>query len=154
MGSLLGYKPRIGRRGKTMPDLSTLEKICAEKGLKMTEQRRTIARVVSKATDHPDVETVYRRATEIDPRISIATVYRSLKLFEDANVLIRHDFGEGRARYEEHGEHHEHLIDIETGEVIEFHNEEIEAMKERIARDLGYELVDHRLELYGRKIKP
>ena len=133
---------------------STLEQLCAEKGLKMTDQRRTIARVISEASDHPDVETVYRRATAIDSRISIATVYRSLKLFEDANVLIRHDFGEGRARYEETGEHHEHLIDIETGDVIEFHNEEIEALKERIARDLGYELVDHRLELYGRKIKP
>lgn len=133
---------------------STLEQLCAEKGLKMTDQRRTIARVISEASDHPDVETVYRRATAIDSRISIATVYRSLKLFEDANVLIRHDFGEGRARYEETGEHHEHLIDIESGDVIEFHNEEIEALKERIARDLGYELVDHRLELYGRKIKP
>ena len=132
---------------------STLEQLCAEKGLKMTDQRRTIARVISEASDHPDVETVYRRATAIDSRISIATVYRSLKLFEDANVLIRHDFGEGRARYEETGEHHEHLIDIESGDVIEFHNEEIEALKERIARDLGYELVDHRLELYGRKIK-
>lgn len=132
---------------------STLEQLCAEKGLKMTDQRRTIARVISEASDHPDVETVYRRATAIDSRISIATVYRSLKLFEDANVLIRHDFGEGRARYEETGEHHEHLIDIETGDVIEFHNEEIEALKERIALELGYELVDHRLELYGRKIK-
>lgn len=120
----------------------------------MTDQRRIIARVISEASDHPDVETVYRRATAIDPRISIATVYRSLKLFEDANVLIRHDFGEGRARYEESGEHHEHLIDIESGEVIEFHNAEIEALKERIARDLGYDLVDHRLELYGRKIRP
>lgn len=137
-----------------MVDLSTLEQLCLERGLKMTDQRRIIARVISEASDHPDVETVYRRATEIDPRISIATVYRSLKLFEDANVLIRHDFGEGRARYEESGEHHEHLIDIETGEVIEFHNSEIEEMKERIARDLGYELVDHRLELYGRKIRP
>ncbi len=136
-----------------MPDSSTLEKLCAKKGLKMTDQRRTIARVVSEASDHPDVETVYRRATAIDPRISIATVYRSLKLFEDANVLIRHDFGEGRARYEETGDHHEHLIDIETGEVIEFHNEQIEALKELIARELGYELVDHRLELFGRKIK-
>lgn len=132
---------------------STLEQLCAEKGLKMTDQRRTIARVISEASDHPDVETVYRRATAIDSRISIATVYRTLKLFEDANVLIRHDFGEGRARYEETGQHHEHLIDIETGDVIEFHNPEIEALKERIALDLGYELVDHRLELYGRKIK-
>ncbi len=135
-----------------MPDLNQLEELCLKKGLKMTEQRRIIARVVSEASDHPDVETVYRRATAIDPRISIATVYRSLKLFEDANVLIRHDFGEGRARYEETGEHHEHLIDIESGEVIEFHNEEIEAMKIRIAKELGYELVDHRLELYGRKL--
>ncbi|MCA8929037.1 MAG: transcriptional repressor [Alphaproteobacteria bacterium] len=136
-----------------MADHSTLEQLCVERGLKMTDQRRIIARVISEASDHPDVETVYRRATEIDPRISIATVYRSLKLFEDANVLIRHDFGEGRARYEESGEHHEHLIDIETGEVIEFHNDEIEAMKERIAKELGYELIDHRLELYGRKIR-
>jgi Fur family ferric uptake transcriptional regulator len=137
-----------------MADLSNLEELCVSKGLKMTGQRRTIARVVSEASDHPDVETVYRRATAIDPRISIATVYRSLKLFEDANILIRHDFGEGRARYEETGDHHEHLIDIESGEVIEFHNEAIEAMKELIAKELGYELVDHRLELYGRKIKP
>jgi Fur family transcriptional regulator, ferric uptake regulator len=134
-------------------DVSRLERLCIDKGLKMTEQRRIIARVLSDADDHPDVETVYRRATAIDSRISIATVYRSLKLFEDANVLVRHDFGEGRARYEETGTHHEHLIDIETGEVIEFLNEEIEQLKERIARDLGYELVDHRLELYGRRIK-
>lgn len=132
---------------------SRLERLCAQKGLKMTEQRRIIARVLSESADHPDVETVYRRATAIDPRISIATVYRSLKLFEDANVLVRHDFGEGRARYEETSSHHEHLIDIETGEVIEFLNEEIEALKERIARELGYELVDHRLELYGRRIR-
>jgi len=134
-------------------ELTQLEKLCEDKGLKMTEQRRVIARVISDAEDHPDVETVYRRATEIDPRISIATVYRSLKLFEDANVLVRHDFGEGRARYEETGEHHEHLIDIETGEVIEFIDEELEAMKERVAQRLGYDLVDHRLELYGRKRK-
>lgn len=136
-----------------MADMTRLERICEDKGLKMTEQRRVIARVISDAEDHPDVETVYRRATEIDPRISIATVYRSLKLFEDANVLVRHDFGEGRARYEETGDHHEHLIDIETGEVIEFINQELEAMKERVARELGYELVDHRLELFGRKLK-
>lgn len=134
-------------------EASRLERLCIDKGLKMTEQRRIIARVLSEADDHPDVETVYRRATAIDPKISIATVYRSLKLFEDANVLVRHDFGEGRARYEETGTHHEHLIDIETGEVIEFLNEEIEQLKERIARDLGYELVDHRLELYGRRIR-
>lgn len=136
-----------------MADMTRLERLCEEKGLKMTGQRRIIAQVISDAEDHPDVETVYRRATEVDPRISIATVYRSLKLFEDANVLVRHDFGEGRARYEETGEHHEHLIDIESGEVIEFMNEELEAMKERVARELGYELIDHRLELYGRKLK-
>ena len=136
-----------------MAEPSTLEQLCLDKGLKMTDQRRIIARVISDASDHPDVETVYRRATALDPRISIATVYRSLKLFEDANVLIRHDFGEGRARYEESGDHHEHLIDIESGEVLEFHNAEIEAMKERIAREMGYELVDHRLELYGRKLR-
>lgn len=136
-----------------MAAMKRLERACEEKGLKMTEQRRVIARVIADAEDHPDVETVYRRATAVDPRISIATVYRSLKLFEDANVLVRHDFGEGRARYEETGDHHEHLIDIETGEVIEFMHQELEALKERVANELGYELVDHRLELYGRKLK-
>ena len=134
-----------------MAKLTQLERLCEKKGLKMTDQRRIIARVISNAEDHPDVETVYRRATEIDPRISIATVYRSLKLFEDANILVRHDFGEGRARYEETGEHHEHLIDIESGEVIEFVDAELEALKERVAARLGYDLIDHRLELYGRK---
>ena len=136
-----------------MAAMTKLEKACEDKGLKMTEQRRVIARVIADAEDHPDVETVYRRATAVDPRISIATVYRSLKLFEDANVLVRHDFGEGRSRYEETGDHHEHLIDIETGEVIEFMHQELEALKERVANELGYELVDHRLELYGRKLK-
>ena len=136
-----------------MAAMTKLERACEDKGLKMTEQRRVIARVIADAEDHPDVETVYRRATAVDPRISIATVYRSLKLFEDANVLVRHDFGEGRARYEETGDHHEHLIDIETGEVIEFMHQELEALKERVANELGYELVDHRLELYGRKLK-
>ncbi|MEL0002538.1 MAG: Fur family transcriptional regulator [Rhodospirillales bacterium] len=136
-----------------MAKLTKLERLCEKKGLKMTDQRRIIARVISDAEDHPDVETVYRRATEIDPRISIATVYRALKLFEDANILVRHDFGEGRARYEETGEHHEHLIDIESGEVIEFVDAELEALKEKVAAKLGYDLVDHRLELYGRKRK-
>jgi Fur family ferric uptake transcriptional regulator len=136
-----------------MAKLTKLERLCEKKGLKMTDQRRIIARVISDAEDHPDVETVYRRATEIDPRISIATVYRALKLFEDANILVRHDFGEGRARYEETGEHHEHLIDIESGEVIEFVDAELEALKEKVATRLGYDLVDHRLELYGRKRK-
>src|SRR5690606_19457908 len=136
-----------------MNDPSRLERLCMDKGLKMTEQRRVIARVLSEAEDHPDVETVYRRATAVDPRISIATVYRSLKLFEDANILTRHDFGEGRARYEESGEHHDHLIDIESGEVLEFVNDEIEKLKDRIAREMGYKLVDHRLELYGLPIE-
>ena len=136
-----------------MAKLTKLERLCEKKGLKMTDQRRIIARVISDAEDHPDVETVYRRSTEIDPRISIATVYRALKLFEDANILVRHDFGEGRARYEETGEHHEHLIDIESGEVIEFVDTELEALKEKVAARLGYDLVDHRLELYGRKRK-
>ena len=132
---------------------STLEQLCAEKGLKMTDQRRTMIRAALESPGHFTAEELYQKLNGAGEQVSIATVYRSLKLFEDANVLIRHDFGEGRARYEETGEHHEHLIDIESGDVIEFHNEEIEALKERIARDLGYELVDHRLELYGRKIK-
>ncbi|MDF2763054.1 MAG: ferric uptake regulator family protein [Rhodospirillales bacterium] len=116
----------------------------------MTEQRRVIARVLSDAVDHPDVEQVYRRATEIDPRISIATVYRTVRLFEEANILERHEFRDGRARYEEAPEtHHDHLINLHTGEVIEFRNEEIEKLQRRVAEELGFELVDHRLELYA-----
>ncbi len=131
-----------------------LEEICVRKGLKMTEQRRVISRVLSEATDHPDVEQVYRRAAEIDPKISIATVYRTMKLFEEANVIERLDFGDGRARFEENREeHHHHLIDLETGEVIEFANAEIEELKEKIARELGYQLIGHRLELYGVRVK-
>jgi Fur family transcriptional regulator, ferric uptake regulator len=131
-----------------------LEEICVQKGLKMTEQRRVISRVLSEATDHPDVEQVYRRAAEIDPKISIATVYRTMKLFEEANVIERLDFGDGRARFEENREeHHHHLIDLETGEVIEFANAEIEELKEKIARELGYQLIGHRLELYGVRVK-
>ncbi len=127
-----------------------LERLCLEKGLKMTEQRRIIARVLSQATDHPDVEQVYQRATAIDPRISLATVYRTVKLFEEAAILERHDFRDGRARYEEAGEeHHDHLIDVNSGEVLEFHNAELEAVKHAIATRLGYDLVDHRLELYA-----
>lgn len=119
----------------------------------MTEQRRVIARVLSDASDHPDVEMVYQRASAIDPRISISTVYRTVRLFEEASILERHDFGEGRARYEEVPEtHHDHLIDVQTGDVIEFRNEEIEKLQERIARELGFELVDHRLELYCRRV--
>ena len=130
--------------------LSRIEQICSDKGLKMTDQRRIIAQVLSESIDHPDVDLVYRRATELDPRISIATVYRTLRLFEEANILEKHDFGDGRARYEEaSGDHHDHLINIKTGEVVEFYNREIEAMKQQIAKDLGFELVDHRLELYA-----
>lgn len=135
--------------------LSRLEQRCQEKGLKMTEQRRIIARVLSEATDHPDVEQVYQRASAYDKHISIATVYRTVKLFEEANILERHDFRglnpkESRARYEEAPtEHHDHLIDIESGEVIEFRNEAIEQLQKKIAEELGYRLVDHRLELYG-----
>jgi Fur family ferric uptake transcriptional regulator len=133
-----------------VPDQSRLEARCIEKGLKMTGQRRVIARVLSEATDHPDVEAVYRRAIELDPKISIATVYRTVRLFEEASILERHDFRDGRSRYEEHTEmHHDHLIDIQSGKVIEFQNEEIEELQRRMAEKLGYRLVDHRLELYA-----
>ena len=129
---------------------SRLELLCLEKGLKMTDQRRTIARVLSDASDHPDVEQVYRRATALDPRISIATVYRTVRLFEEASILERHDFGDGRSRYEESpSEHHDHLIDVESGRVIEFREEEIELLQRRVAERLGYSLVGHRLELYA-----
>ncbi|WP_411818829.1 Fur family transcriptional regulator [Hyphococcus sp. DH-69] len=130
--------------------MDRLEKICVEKGMRMTEQRRVIARVLSVADDHPDVEEIHRRSTEIDPNISIATVYRTMRLFEEAGVVERHDFQDGRARYEEATEdHHDHLIDLRTGNVIEFMNEEIEALQKRIAEQHGFKLVDHRLELYG-----
>jgi Fur family ferric uptake transcriptional regulator len=129
---------------------SRLEQLCQDKGLKMTEQRRIIARVLSDSADHPDVELVHRRATAIDPRISVATVYRTVRLFEEANILQRHDFGEGRARYEETSDsHHDHLIDVQSGKVIEFQNEEIEALQRKVAEKLGYRLVGHRLELYA-----
>ncbi|MDA5194684.1 Fur family transcriptional regulator [Govanella unica] len=118
--------------------------------MRMTDQRRVIARVLSQAEDHPDVEEVYRRSTAIDPHISIATVYRTVRLFEEAGILERHDFRDGRSRYEQVSErHHDHLINIETGEVIEFRNEEIEKLQVEIARKLGFKLIDHRLELYG-----
>lgn len=130
-------------------EMSSLEKACVDKGMKMTGQRRVIARVLSEAEDHPDVEEVHRRAAEIDPRISIATVYRTVRLFEESNILERHDFGDGRARYERRsGSHHDHLINVRTGEVVEFRNEEIEALQRKIVESLGYELVDHRLELF------
>jgi len=129
---------------------SRLEQLCIDKGLKMTDQRRVIARVLSEAVDHPDVERVYRRAVQIDPKISIATVYRTVRLFEEASILARHDFGDGRARYEEMtGDHHDHLIDVQSGRVIEFRSEEIEKLQHAVAANLGYALVGHRLELYA-----
>ena len=137
-----------------MPE-NRIERLCIEKGMKMTEQRRVIARVLSTADDHPDVEEVYRRASEMDPKISIATVYRTVRLFEEANIIERHDFGDGRSRYEEAPEeHHDHLIDIQSGKVIEFQNQEIEVLQEEIAQKLGMKLVGHRLELYGVPLDP
>ncbi|PCJ36013.1 MAG: transcriptional repressor [Alphaproteobacteria bacterium] len=137
---------------------SEIEQMCIEKGMRMTDQRRVIAKVLSKANDHPDVEEVYRRAIDIDSRISIATVYRTVRLFEEAGILERHDFrvesGENRARFELVSEmHHDHLIDVEGGEVIEFHDKEIEELQKKIAEKHGYKLVDHRMELYGVKIR-
>ena len=129
---------------------TSIESRCAECGLRMTGQRRVIAQVLSSATDHPDVEEVHRRAHAIDSRISLSTVYRTLKLFSAKGILERHDFGHGRGRYEAAPrEHHDHLVDIDSGRVIEFSNSDIEALQERVARDLGFELVGHRLELYG-----
>ena len=129
---------------------SRIEELCQDQGMKMTGQRRVIARVLSEATDHPDVEELHHRAISEDPHISIATVYRTVRLFEEAGILERLDFGDGRARYEEAGgDHHDHLIDINSGQVIEFHNAAIEALQEKIAADHGYRLVGHKLELYG-----
>ena len=130
--------------------MDRVEKLCVEKGMRMTDQRRVIARVLSLAHDHPDVEELHRRAHAVDPHISIATVYRTVRLFEDSGIISRLDFRDGRSRYEESPNvHHDHLIDTKTGQVIEFVDEEIEALQEAIARRLGYRLVDHRLELYG-----
>ena len=130
-----------------------LEQLCADKGLRITEQRRVIARVLSDSEDHPDVELLHQRASSIDPKISIATVYRTVRLFEEAGILDRHDFGAGRARYEAAPEaHHDHLIDVETGKVVEFVDPELEALQKVIAEKLGYRLVDHRMELYGVRI--
>jgi Fur family ferric uptake transcriptional regulator len=127
-----------------------LEALCAERGLRITEQRRVIARVLSESEDHPDVEQLHKRASAVDPKISIATVYRTVRLFEDAGILDRHDFGDGRARYEATPEaHHDHLIDVETGRVVEFVDPELEALQRQIAERLGFRLVDHRMELYG-----
>jgi Fur family transcriptional regulator, ferric uptake regulator len=134
--------------------ISKIELLCAEKGMRMTAQRAVIARVLSAANDHPDVEEVYRRAHQVDNRISLSTVYRTVRLFENAGIIDRHAFKDGRARYEHvKTDHHDHLIDTDTGRVIEFNSEEIEKLQERIARELGYELVGHRLELYGKPLK-
>ncbi|NOZ41757.1 MAG: transcriptional repressor [Alphaproteobacteria bacterium] len=138
--------------------VSEIEQMCIAKGMRMTDQRRVIARVLSEALDHPDVEEVYRRSITIDSRISIATVYRTVRLFEEAGILERHDFrvegGENRARFELVTEtHHDHLIDIDSGEVMEFHDNEIEILQQHIAEKHGYRLVDHRMELYGVKVK-
>ena len=131
---------------------SWLEAKCVERGLRLTEQRRVIARVLSTSDDHPDAEELYARASRIDPKISLATVYRTVRLFSEAGIIETHDFRDGRARYESaDNDHHDHLIDVQSGEVIEFVDDEIEALQHRIAEKLGYELVDHRLELYGRK---
>jgi Fur family ferric uptake transcriptional regulator len=130
--------------------LDRLEKLCIEKGMRMTEQRRVIARVLSTSADHPDVEELHRRAHAVDPHISIATVYRTVRLFEESGIIERHDFRDGRSRYEETPDHHhDHLIDMKTGKVIEFTDDDIEALQNAIAARLGYKLVDHRLELYG-----
>ncbi|MEO7223395.1 MAG: Fur family transcriptional regulator [Devosia sp.] len=136
------------------PHSETLEEQCAKKGMRMTDQRRVIAQVIEAADDHPDVEELYRRASAIDHRISLSTVYRTLNLFEEAGLVTKHDFKDGRARFEPlPDEHHDHLIDIRSGKVIEFRNEEIEAIQNLIAKRLGYKLVDHRLELYAVPLK-
>jgi len=129
---------------------SRIEQMCVEKGMKMTGQRRVIAQVLSDSDDHPDVEEVYRRSSSIDPKISIATVYRTVRLFEEASIVERLDFGDGRARYEEASEdHHDHLIDVQSGKIVEFHDDEIEELQRKIAEKLGYKLVDHRMELFA-----
>ncbi|MGC2409821.1 MAG: Fur family transcriptional regulator [Methyloceanibacter sp.] len=139
---------------KTATWESRLERLCTERGLRMTGQRRVIARVLSEADDHPDVEEVHRRASDRDARISLSTVYRTVRLLEGAGILERHDFGDGRARYEPAGHgHHDHLINVKTGEVIEFKNEQIERLQESVARELGFHLIGHRLELFGMPLK-
>lgn len=136
---------------KTMPD-SLLER-CLAKNIRMTSQRQIIIQVIEESDDHPDVDQLYLRSVVLDNTISIATVYRTVKLLEEAGLIERLEFGDGRSRYEEAGEHHEHLVDVETGEVIEFFNEELESLKMEIALQMGYDLIDHRLELYGKKRK-
>jgi Fur family ferric uptake transcriptional regulator len=130
--------------------MNRLEELCVQKGIRMTDQRRIVARILSESQDHPDVDELHRRAYAHDPKISLATVYRTVRLFEEAGVVEKHDFGDGRSRYEEAGDdHHDHLINIKTGEVIEFYDAELEALKSALAEKLGFELVGHKLELYG-----
>ena len=134
--------------------MDRIETLCAERGMRMTDQRRVVARVLSQSQDHPDVEELYRRASALDPHISIATVYRTVRLFEEVGVVERHEFGDGRSRYEEAtSDHHDHLIDTKSGQVIEFFDEEIEQLKTAIAARLGYRLIGHKLELYGTPIE-
>ncbi len=133
----------------------SIEEKCIKKGVKLTDQRRVIAKIMSESDDHPDVDELYKRASKIDPKISIATVYRTVKLFEESGILTKHEFKGGKARYEELNEsHHDHLIDIKTGEILEFVDDEIEKLQKKVAEKYGYELVDHKLELYGVKKKP
>ena len=135
---------------------SPIEKLCEEKNIKLTENRKIVARVISESDDHPDVDDVYYRASKINPNIGIATVYRAVRMFEECGVITKHDFGgKGKARYEvlEEDDHHDHLVNIESGEVHEFFNEELEKLKTKVAKEMGFELVDHKLELYGRPIK-
>ncbi len=135
--------------------MDRIEKACVDKGLRMTDQRRVIARVLAQSSDHPDVEELYRRSVAVDPHISIATVYRTVRLFEEAAIITRHDFRDGRSRYEElPATHHDHLIDMKTGAVVEFEDDEIERLQEVIANRLGYRLIDHRLELYCVPLQP
>lgn len=133
---------------------SAIEIMCSSKGIKLTHQRRVIAKVLSKSDDHPDANLVFKRSSKIDSNISMATVYRTMKLFEDTNIVVVRDFGDGRSRYEIYSnDHHDHLIDTNSGEVIEFVNDQIEELQHKVAKELGYELTGHRLELYGKKIK-
>ena len=141
---------RAGKGFSKAGEKHDLEELCVRKGLRMTGQRRVIARILSGCEDHPDVEEVYRRASQVDEKISLSTVYRTVRLFEEEGIIERHEFGDGRARYEKVGKkHHDHLINMKSGEVIEFHNDEIEELQRLVAEKLGFRLIDHRLELYG-----
>lgn len=135
--------------------LNRIKKLCSDRGIKFTKSREIIAQVISQSSDHPDVDEVWRRASEVDSNIGIATVYRTLKLFEEAGIITRHEFGKNKAHYEfeDEDEHHDHLINVENGEIKEFFSEELEKLKEKVAKDMGYELVDHKLELYCRPLK-